>query len=277
MKKILVPIDFSKISLNALNYALELARRSGSRIRLFHVSFAPGVISTNTTIELPSADQLRQEGQEELEKLKRKILKRFEGIKIDCECVTGFAIDEIRSWAEKNKPDLIVMGTQGAGFLSERFLGSTATSVIARSSVPVLAIDKKMRFRDVKRIVFAGDFVETRPQVLKPLKDFAKLFNAKIYILNIVQELIVAPTVEETIAAYKLDRSLKNVHHTFFYLHRENVVQGINEFISDYKMDMVVMIPRRHSFFSRLLAEPHTKQMAFHAKVPLLALEAVND
>jgi nucleotide-binding universal stress UspA family protein len=141
----------------------------------------------------------------------------------------------------------------------------------------VLAIDRKVRFRPVERIIFATDFVETRARVLKPLKDLAQLFDAKIYILNIVIEPIVAPAMEEMIAAYKLDRALKNIHHTFFYLHRSDVVEGINDFVSTYKMDMAVMISRRHSFFGRLLAEPHTKHMAFHSKVPLLALQATND
>jgi nucleotide-binding universal stress UspA family protein len=277
MKKILVPVDFSKVSMNAVNYAAHLAMQSGTRMQLFYVCFAPGLISTNTTIELPSADQLRREGIEDLEKLKRKLTKRHEGIRIDCECVCGFPVDEIRLYAEKNKFDLIVMGTQGAGFLSERFLGSTTTSLIGHCVTPVLAIDRKVRFRPAKRIVFATDFVETRPQVLKPLKDLAKLFGAEIFILNIVVEPVVAPTMEEMIAAYKLDRSLQNVHHTFFYKHSPHVVESLNDFISLHKMDMVVMVSRRHSFFSRLLQEPHTKQMAFHAKVPVLALEAVND
>lgn len=276
MKKILVPIDFSKISINALNYAVQLAKRSGARIQLLHVCFAPGTIPSNTLIELPSANQLIHEGLEDLEKLKRKIVKRHEELTVDCKCVNGFPVEEINRFAQKYKPDLIVMGTQGTGFFSERFFGSTATSLIGTCTVPVLAIDGKMRFRNVKRIVFTSDFLETRTQVLKPMKDLAKLFDAQIFILNIVLSPVVAPTMEETIAAYKLDRSLKNVHHTFFYLHHENVVQGINDFISEYKMDMVVMIARHHSFFSRLLQEPRTKQMAFHAKVPLLALESTN-
>ncbi|ASS50418.1 MAG: hypothetical protein A3D31_12690 [Candidatus Fluviicola riflensis] len=277
MKKILVPIDFSKISLNAMNYAIRLANQSNARVQLLHVCLAPGLISTNTTIALPSADQLLREGLAGLEKLKRRTLKRYPDLKIDCECISGFPIEEIQNHAEKKKADLIVMGTQGAGYLSERFFGSTATSIIGSSPVPVLAIDQKMRYRAIKRIVFACDFVETQPQVLKPLKDMAKLFGAEIFILNVVLAPIVSPTMEETLAAYKLDRSFKNLHHTFFYLHHENIVQGINDFISEYKMDMVVMIARHHSFFSRLLMEPHTKQMAFHAKVPLLALEASNN
>lgn len=277
MKKILVPIDFSKISLNALDYAARLAQRSGARLQLLHVCYAPGMISTNTTITLPSADQLRREGLADLEKLKRRTEKRYADIRIACECVSGFAIDEIPAYAEKMKADLIVMGTQGAGFLSERLFGSTATSIIGHSTVPVLAIDRKVRFRPSERIVLATDFAETRPRVLKPLKELAQLFGAEIFILNIVTAPIVAPTMEEMITAYKIDRSLKNVHHTFFYQHHHDVTEGLNAFITRHKMDMVVMIARRHSFFSRLLAEPHTKHMAFHAKVPLLALQAVND
>jgi nucleotide-binding universal stress UspA family protein len=130
MKKILVPVDFSNMSSNALNYAAQLAKRAGAHIQLLHVGYAPITITTNSTFAPPSAEQLRRESLAALERLKRRTEKRYGEIAIGYDCISGFAVDEIPLYAQKNKYDLIVMGTQGAGFLSERLLGSTATAVM---------------------------------------------------------------------------------------------------------------------------------------------------
>lgn len=276
MKKILVPLDFSEISLHALRYAVQLAKYAGAHLELLHVCHSGELPAIDITSELILEKELKEEASAELEKLKRKTLKNHPGLHIGYACVAGIPTEEINRYASEHAIDLIILGAQGKGFLEERFLGSTATSVIKHAPAAVLTIPEKLRFRRPKNMVFAVDFIETRPQVLKPLKEMARLFGSEIFILNIVQESVVSPSMKEMIAAYQLDQALKNIHHTFFYLHRDNIVKGINEFVSDYHMDLVVMIPHSHSFFSRILKEPVTKQMAFHSKVPLLTLQSLN-
>lgn len=52
----------------------------------------------------------------------------------------GPAAEAIADFAEKEKPDLIVMGTHGHGALGNMVLGSVATGVIARCKAPVLLV-----------------------------------------------------------------------------------------------------------------------------------------
>jgi nucleotide-binding universal stress UspA family protein len=273
MKQILVPIDFSKNAINALNYAIGIAKTTHARLTLLNISFSPQLAALQPSPLLPTADELREQGLKDLEKLRKRLEKKYgSDLQITCHCVTGFPVDEIRLFAEKHKTDLIVIGTQGVSYIEERFLGSTATSLIAKACCPVLAVDITMKFKVPGRILLAADFVETRSQVLKPLKQLAEAADARIYILNIVTDPVTSPSINDMVNGYKLSRSLKNIHHTFFYLHRQDVIAGLNEFISEHRMDMIVMIPRRHSFFSRILTEPRTRRMVFHSKVPLLTL-----
>ena len=50
------------------------------------------------------------------------------------------------------------------------------------------------------------------------------------------------------------------------------MVAGINQFVADNKIDMIVFIPKKHSFFNSIFHESNTKRMAFHSTIPLLAL-----
>ncbi len=137
-----------------------------------------------------------------------------------------------------------------------------------------MAIDEHVRFKTPKKIVLACDYIETENNsILKPLKQLADLFNSHVYVLNVVDNSETSPKIPEAVSDHdKLENSLADIKHSFHYLQNENVIDGINTFIVERKMDMVVMIPRKHSVFKRVFSEPNTKQMAFHTKVPLLTL-----
>jgi hypothetical protein len=88
----------------------------------------------------------------------------------------------------------------------------------------------------------------------------------------VVRELETVSIKNKTTADTKFNHLLKNIHHSFYDIKNEDVINGINDFVEEQKMDMVVMIPQTHSGFKNLFTEPHTKRMAFHIKTPLLAL-----
>ncbi|MDF3027236.1 MAG: UspA protein [Fluviicola sp.] len=272
MKKILVPTDFSILSDNALDYAVQLAKKTGAELLLFHVYFVPASMYDPLLI-IPSEQELEKETKSSLEKLKEKILKTNPDAKISYHTVAGAAYEEIICYAEKEKVDFIVIGNQGAGYLEERVLGSTASLLIRESKIPVMVIRKEVKFKEPKNFVLAVDFVETdNKTVLKPLKQLARLFKSHVQALNIYTESKVIPTFGEIAEGFRLIHSLKFIHHTFFYRENKDVVAGINDFVAKHDIDMVVMITREHSAISRLFREPHTKAMAFRTKVPLLTL-----
>lgn len=272
MKKILVPVDFSETSENALDYAVEIAQAGKAKLALLHVYLSPVFVS-DTFNMLPTSEQMETNFLKRLEKLRQKILEKHKDLEVSCYCVAGIPVDEIDCYAQAKDMNLIVVGTQGTGYLEEKIFGSTAASLIRKASCSVMTIDKGVRFRVPDRILLATDFVETdTTSLLNPLKELAGLFSSHLYILNVVKRNVIKSSASEIAAGFELDHSLKHFHHTFFYSKHEDVVEGINEFVDQHKMDMIVMIPHRHSIISRLFSEPHTYKMAFHSKVPLLTL-----
>lgn len=276
MKTILVPTDFSKIAENAINYAAEISKVTHAKIILFHAYHVP-VIATEAMYVMPAPDELEKNSIDGLKKIERRLLRQYgKTLKVECVCKYGFAADEINNYASANKTDLIVMGMQGAGYLAEKLIGSMTTGLMQKSKCPVLAIDKTVRFRGIKKIVLACDYNETEnSKILEPLKEFARLFKSHIYVLNVVNEpeFEPVPAAEKVVSGFmKLEYILSDVTHTFHYLEDEEIVAGINRFVKEGKMDMVVMIPRKHSALENIFKEPDTKKMAFHSHVPLLTL-----
>ena len=272
MKTILVPTDFSKIAQNAINYAVEIAIVTKAKIILFHV-YHTTVVPAEMYIAQP-IDEIEKDALENLKKIEREIhLEHGNKLIIECKCKYGFPVDEINNFAQTNKIDLIVMGMEGSGYLTEKIIGSITTSLIKKAKCPVLAIDKHIKFKSIKKIALACDYSEINTkEIFTPLKELAQVFNSHVYVLNVVRELEPIFTVTKSVKGIKLNHTLEDVTHSFHYTESEDIIDGINDFVDEKKIDMLVMIPRMHSVLRNLFNESVTKRMAFHTKVPLLAL-----
>ncbi len=274
MKAILAATDFSEASINATNYAAEIARAVKTTLILFN-SYRLPVPTADVTLLIPSIEELEQNAQENLGRIKKGIQDKY-GNELSIQCVSkcGFAVDEINRYTQQHKVDMIVVGMQGTGYLSERLFGSTTTDLMKVAACPVLSIDKHVRFKHPKKIVLACDYLKTGDgDILSPLRNFAKLFGSHVYILNVVNPLDPKPELDKTVNDYvSFEDSLEGTEHTFHHIKDEDVVKGINDFAMQRQMDMIVTIPRRHTFFKTIFSEPVTKKMAFHTSLPLLAL-----
>ncbi|WP_300662845.1 universal stress protein [Fluviicola sp.] len=271
MKKILVPTDFSKLSDNALDYAVQLAKKTETELVLLHAYPIP--VFVENSILTTTEQYLKKEALDNLEKLKKSIEKSNSDLKISYTTIGGNPVDVISSYAKKQYVDLIVIGAQGTGYLQEKILGSTASTLIRKTTIPIMIIDKQVRFRVPKKIVLAVDFTETDDSlVLKPLKELASTFKSHICILNVFTEAQIIPTFGEIAESFRIEKSLKQTYHTFFEVEHPDIVNGINDFVKKHDIDLVTMISRKHSLIGRLFREPLTKAMSFHNLTPLLIL-----
>lgn len=272
MRKILVPTDFSELSDNALDYAVQLARRMEAELLLLHTYLIP--LFPEDSAIITTEEYLREEALYKLEKLKRAIAGSAPGLQVSYDAHIGITTDIIPLYAREKHADLIVVGAQGAGYLRERILGSIASNLIRKVQIPLMVIDKHVVFKEPRKIVLAVDFAETDNQVvLKPLKQLAAKFQSHICILNIFSETTVVPSFGEISESFRLENTLKHTHHTFFEVEHPDIVIGINDFVKKHTVDMVAIISRKHSLISRIFREPLSSVMTFHSRVPLLVLQ----
>ncbi len=272
MKTILAPTDFSKAATNAINYAVELAKIARAKLILFHVYSIPAVpVEAAVVVNIQDVETAVME---ELKKTEQNILAHTDvDISIECAVASGLTADEINRFALEHKVDLVVMGMHGEGFLAEQIFGSTSTDLIRKGQSPVLVIGKDIRFSNPTKIALASDYFKSeKTQDFALLKEMASLFKSHIFILNVLQDPSLLPSVDNAVAGIQLNHALSETDHSFHYIAHEDVVAGINQFIEANNIDLLFMIPREHSFLHRLLNQTHTRRMAFHALVPLLAI-----
>jgi nucleotide-binding universal stress UspA family protein len=272
MKTILVTTDFSKCSNNALRYAIELAKKKKAKIILFHAYFAP-IFPGEIPVKYAS-EEIKNESISKLKKIANHVHNSHKGIQVEIQFGFGIPKDKILECAEKNKVDLIVMGLQGSGYFVEKLIGSVTTSLIQQSHFPVLVINDRIKFKAIKRIVLAFDYAEIKSDHLMPLiKEFADQ-DSELFVFNVVKsELQAISSVSKAVEGMRLARSMDNLQHSFHYSEDEDIVNGINRFVTEKKIDMMVMVPREHTALHKLFNEPQTKRMAFHTAIPLLTIK----
>jgi nucleotide-binding universal stress UspA family protein len=147
LKKILYPTDFSESSLEALRYAVSLARDYKARLVLMHVVneqiFSEGLSLPRVT----APEALEKELAAEAERRLKGLIPAGERSGLDWEMVIlhGMPFLEIIRYAKDNEVDLIVIGTHGRSGLEHVIFGSTAERVVRKAPCPVLSVQPSQR------------------------------------------------------------------------------------------------------------------------------------
>jgi nucleotide-binding universal stress UspA family protein len=140
LKKILVPIDFSKCSLKAITYAVAFARQFGAEISLLYVVqpyYVPGDYAGGLDYAA-----LEKEIEENSDRRLNELAKKVIGTKAKYKVLlqVGRPVDEITRCAEELNTDLIIISTHGHTGLKHVVLGSTAENVVRHAPCPVLTV-----------------------------------------------------------------------------------------------------------------------------------------
>lgn len=145
IKNIMVPIDFSDYSKNALRYATQFAKSFNAKIFLIYVvepMIYPADFSMGQ-VAIPSADMdLQGRAEEELQKLAAEIGNSLE---VETIIKTGKPFFEINDAAKEKDIDLIIIATHGHTGVEHLLFGSTAEKVVRKAPCPVLTLREPIK------------------------------------------------------------------------------------------------------------------------------------
>lgn len=277
MKNILVPTDFSATSLNAAHYALQLAEQlSTPKVILFNAYQAPLMIDPTAMVpamQMMDEGQLKADSKTALDKFKL-ILQAFcpKNCVLDTYCEYALLNNGLDEICNTTGSGLIIMGITGGGLLEEKLIGSNTIHVALNSKIPVLIIPSKANFTKVEEIALACDFrsvVETTP--VQPIKDLVKSTQANLFVLNIEQNAKIFDA-DIPFQSKMIDLLLHECHPQFHIIDNPDFMEGINNFVLDKQIDILITIPKKHGFFQTLFKESHTKKLAFHSHVPVMVV-----
>jgi nucleotide-binding universal stress UspA family protein len=150
---ILVPVDFSRASFEALEYAIEFADRVAARLIVFHavhlnLAFsADGYAMCDLSVLIDGA---RKNAEKQMQEFVR--LAKFRGVKFETAVQVASPASEICDFAEERDVDLIITATHGRTGLSHLLMGNVAEQVVRHARQPVLVVPSHPEIRTTRLI-----------------------------------------------------------------------------------------------------------------------------
>ncbi|MFN3422574.1 MAG: universal stress protein, partial [Armatimonadota bacterium] len=198
-KRILVPIDFSELSLLALKYAAVGSVQFGAELLVLHAEHfevPPYILADEYERILRELKQQRQNAETYLaEYVKRTLGSIADHLTIRHIIVDAHPVEAILQTVETEGVDLVVMGTHGRTGIQRFRLGSVTEGVVREIKIPVFVVKQKERdFIDVndpesapklERILCPVNFTEVAKFALMYAASIASKFGARLTALHI--------------------------------------------------------------------------------------------
>jgi nucleotide-binding universal stress UspA family protein len=279
MKKILLPTDFSDNSWNAIKYALELFKDEECQFHLLN-TYTPLIFQLEYTtaggVNYELVDTMKNSSEKGLKKLMSKIKKKFNNPNHIFSRISSFntLLLEIDELLKGNVIDYIIMGTKGATGAKEILFGTNTVHVIKNAKCPVLAIPSEFVFEKPYEILFPSDYeLNFQDNHLEPIKNIASLYNSRINILNVSYGYDLTEKQEQN--KLKLERYFKKMAYLFHSYSNQEVPEAIASFQLKTRVNLLVMINNKHSFFKNLFFKSTINQIGFHLNIPLLVIPSI--
>lgn len=261
VQNILVPVDFSENSINALKYAGDFARLSGAAVYVLHVTD-------------PDAIENELKGNLSPEHLMELIRKEdyMRGLTVNDILENGNVTKLILSESKANNVDLIVMGTQGAGNMTRNLIGTHTSAVIGKAECMVLAIPSQVSFTHIRKVVLAVDMEHRADQLVLDTIELFRKMEAAILLVYVGKD-------KDHREAHDLEAMTEDMKRTTGYnridctvLHSENFRDSIEQFALDIDADVMATITHHRTIFESIFDPSQTKRMAYHMNVPILSI-----
>lgn len=291
-QNILVPIDFSEFSSNALNYAIGLAQKFHSNLILLHA------------VVLFEDDVNEEERLEEYEEWVRKREKNInahmkknelrvnqKGISVDSVILRSIsAADAILEYLNDHSCDLIIMGTHGRTGLKHIFLGSVAEKIVRLSPIPVLSVHRSVQDFRIENIIAPIDFSIYSKNAADYAISIAENFKAQVNFIHVIEKEIhpsfYASGVESIfqIDTGLQDRVIQNMQGFLeeqlnsdikprFMVKEGRAHREIVEYAKEEKADLIVISTHGLTGLEYLLLGSTTEKVVRWASCPVLTLK----
>ena len=274
MKKILVPIDFSKPSEYATKMAAKIAEKTNATVYLIHfIELPSGVIdiASSSTFSIPESMLYLRKTKEKVLEFKKSFFSEDRTVEYFIKLNSPF--EGIKKYAEKINADLIIMGSKGHSEFEEIMIGSNTEKIVRSSKIPVIVIKKDVKKFKLKNLVFASNFKEENKEVFRKFLDFANAFDSKVHLLNINTPSHFEITQN---SIQKVKDFIKDFHlpkHSINIYNDTSVEEGIVNFSREKKADLIALSTHGRSGISHLFTASVTKNLSKKALKPMFTVK----
>lgn len=291
LRRILVPVDLSPASENALRYACQLAHVFDAGIEVVYAM--DSIFQGNEPSPTGFLSGYKKAMQEEVDHFVKSVLENgLDGCPppdfnhsspsvdpdtpaLRTRIVFGFPEEVLSDLSQK--ADLLVMGTTGRGNLTRKLFGSVSVAVSNRAQCPVLLVPPQAQFKGFKSILYASNFESLDALAIKQTVTFARRFNGQMHFVH------VGPPGEQGV---DLERKLFEINYIYadpdmpFIFQKivgEDVIEALHEYAFMQRIDLFIFVTHQRSFWESILHRSMSKEMLLHTNAPVLVIHAEND
>lgn len=276
MKKIIVPVDFSKHSEYALKAAAQLALKNDAEILALHmleihetsINESVSYQHEKTLFLLKLAEKKFQDFLQKDELLGVKVTPIIKHFKV---------FSEVNEVAKAENADLIIMGSHGATGLKELFVGSNTEKVIRFAEIPVLVVKQELNDLNFDDIVFATDLSKASVNSYLQAKALVEDFNGQIHVvyINTPYETFKTSSEMEQMAVDFLTTAEGNADNlnTIIFHSDRTVEKGILNFANGIGADLIAVSTHGRKGLSHLFKGSLSEDIANHASLPILTFK----
>jgi nucleotide-binding universal stress UspA family protein len=269
MQNILIPIDFSDASANALRWAFELNKHFFARLHVLHVFDVPFSASPETDTAIYQYDNIR-------DSFKERVWTFINDNKGDYHYETEVAVtsgghfQSAINYAEEKKIDMIILGNKGKSGLGRWFFGTVTQNMLRKAPCIAIAVPDQYNWKEIRSIHVCTDL--SKPLTKKQCSDLKTLverLGSSVTFLH-VQDKVEIALPEDSISKQMIKQEFGKDPLTIPF--DQSISHSLGNYIREHGGDMVVTIPHQHSWLDKLLLGSETASISEHLSLPILAL-----
>jgi nucleotide-binding universal stress UspA family protein len=281
MKTLLVPIDFSDTSDNALEFAIHWSRTYNyGRIILLKSLYDSMFESIIVSAEYGNVSQdYKQMEREEtiaaLDKICHKVAALLPGVKIMTAVSEYPLIKSVIEIIEEEDVDLIILGSDHYSYSSDSYISGHVITIAKISPVRVLIVPAGYVYKPVKHALVPCNF--NAIQWLEKINSLPRSSPWEEVILDVLNVdpgmRYVQPDEKFKSTEEKLHQILKNFPHQIFYTNETDIIQGILNFEEKQPVEIIIALPGKYSFLYALTHKSISEAIYRNATKPVLILK----
>lgn len=275
MKRIIIPVDFSKYSEFALMAGASLAKKYGAELTVMHM------LELSESIFTSSENEKSEETAFMLLLAKREFDKFLDkdylnGLTITPVVKHHKVLKEVNDFATAAQADLIIMGSKGHSDHDGVFTGSNTEKVVRHSDVPVLVIKEELGSNELKDIVLATDFEDDNVPATKNAVTLLENLGSTVKLLHVNLPNIGFLSTEEI--TEKRDEFLKKLNHPEWkdkidYISDYSVEDGVLKYANKNNIGAIAMISHGRTGLNLFFGGSISEDVVNHAKKPVITFK----
>jgi len=293
-KNILACVDFTDISDAVVNSAALLSKVFDAKINLLtvierpvpilHEGFEEFIEPEEIEILFELEKKLREDAEEKLNRYSQDLYSKNIKVKTIIE-ISENITDSILDNIEKEKADLVIIGSHKKGLIDKLLLGSISEKIVNKSPVSTLVL-KGQEIKNLKKLLVGYDFLPNSKEALNIAEEIAQKCNSEIFIVHADTDikhthiLSVYNSVKEKKKNIlnQIVSEIKNKGINAKYeILEESPVEAILDEIEEYHPDLTIVGKRKSSKLRRLFLGTTALKIVKNAPSPVLIVRKGNE